>query len=269
MIRVAPRKTRSLALSILAILSGIGSALSILSGALLFVSGALFATSSEILKQQPKAVQRELQTMQGGAELPGGMTIFQFMDLLGNILYGLAVAFLVGGVFYIFVTRALWRRQRWAYITALVFSALGGLWCGFSLLAAVYGRVVSLSLVFEIGLQALMIALTAISYRDFFGPKVRFAPAVEWADDVEHYNNGIAYKKRGMWYMVVKEWEAAVGRAPKELRYLHGLGLAYAQLKHFEQARAMLDRALLLAPDDTQVRDSRAFVERLASSRSG
>jgi len=70
-----------------------------------------------------------------------------------------------------------------------------------------------------------------LSYRDFYGPLVRFLPQVESTDHMGHYNSGVAYKNRGMWYMAVQEWGAALNQAPRDLNYLHALGLAYAQIK--------------------------------------
>ncbi len=46
-----------------------------------------------------------------------------------------------------------------------------------------------------------------------------------------HYNNGIAYKNRGMWYMTVQEWFVASRKKPHDKTYLQALGLAFAQIK--------------------------------------
>jgi Flp pilus assembly protein TadD len=68
-----------------------------------------------------------------------------------------------------------------------------------------------------------------------------------------------------MWYMAMREWEAAVNKAPHDLNYLHALGLAYAQIKQFAKARTTLDRALQIAPADPRIQDSRALVDKLAA----
>jgi Flp pilus assembly protein TadD len=67
--------------------------------------------------------------------------------------------------------------------------------------------------------------------------------------------------------MAMREWEAAVSKSPKDLDYLHALGLAYAQVKQFTKARETLDTALSLAPSDTRLQESRAVVDRLATQR--
>ena len=89
--------------------------------------------------------------------------------------------------------------------------------------------------------------------------------AFEDADHLVHYNNGIAYRDRGMWYMAAREWEAAARKKPREANYLHALGLAYARLKRFEHARATLDQALRAAPDHPKIKESRALVDRMAA----
>jgi tetratricopeptide (TPR) repeat protein len=112
--------------------------------------------------------------------------------------------------------------------------------------------------------QLLFVVLTVLSHRDFYGPMVRFLPTVEPADHMGHYNSGVAYKDRGMWYMAAREWEAAVSKAPRDLNYLHALGLAYAQIRQFAKARATLDSALSIAPGDARIQESRALVDRMA-----
>jgi tetratricopeptide (TPR) repeat protein len=121
--------------------------------------------------------------------------------------------------------------------------------------------------VLGIAFVLLPIALTIMSYHDFFGPKVRFQPAIEPAEHLVHYNNGIAYKNRGMWYMAAQEWDVAVSKKPHEPSYLHALGLAYAQLKQLEKARAALDRAIQIAPDNPQIKDSRALIDQIATKK--
>ncbi len=52
---------------------------------------------------------------------------------------------------------------------------------------------------------------------------------------------------------------------PHETNDLHALGLAYAQLKQFEKARATLDRATQIAPDNPQIKESRALIDQMAT----
>jgi Tfp pilus assembly protein PilF len=70
-----------------------------------------------------------------------------------------------------------------------------------------------------------------------------------------------------MWYMAAQEWEVAVSKKPYEVNYLHALGLAYAQLKQPEKARAMLDRAIQSAPDNPQIKESRALIDQMTTKK--
>ena len=101
------------------------------------------------------------------------------------------------------------------------------------------------ALVLPIALGVLLVLfpliLSILSYRDFFPPLVRSNPTVERGDHVEHYNRGLSYRDRGMWYMVAQEWFAAARMRPAERAYLPALGLAYAQIrKLYPNSRAYL-----------------------------
>jgi tetratricopeptide (TPR) repeat protein len=203
-----------------------------------------------------------------------------------SLLLAVAVT-LVLGLFYLLLARGLLARQLWAFITNIVlivlsfFGTLSSVAAStllIGLLFASLGRARSAEaaagtaslivvIVLSIGFVLLPIVLTVLSYRDFFGPKVRFQPTIEPADHLAHYNNGIAYKNRGMWYMAAQEWDVAVSKKPHEPNYLHALGLAYAQLKQPEKARAMLDRAVQVAPENPQIKESRALVDQMATKK--
>jgi tetratricopeptide (TPR) repeat protein len=114
-------------------------------------------------------------------------------------------------------------------------------------------------------IQMFFVALTVLSYRDFYGPKTRTLTEIPKRDPESHYNMGVIYKNKGMWYMASKEWEAAAQKKPNELIYRHALGLAYAQLKKFERAMGELRAALQIAPDDTRLKESLAAIERKMS----
>ncbi len=224
MIRAAPREKRSIALTILGILWGIGGALALLGTALL---GVLFFLS----RRAPQA---------GAARS-------------SDQILGMVAGSLLVGLLYIMVARGLLVRARWAYYVNIglialgavgaICSALGGI-AAIGLLVASLGRarnaaqmagtfaLIGLIVVGTV-FVLLPIVLTVLSYGDFFGARVRFLPKVEDADHLDHYNSGIAYKNRGMWYMAAQEWEAAIGKKPREATYLHALGLAYAQLKKY------------------------------------
>ncbi|HJZ48016.1 MAG TPA: tetratricopeptide repeat protein [Roseiflexaceae bacterium] len=258
-VRAAPPDKRSLALTVLGFLWGIGGVLILLIAMLAFF---LFL--------------RLRQSAQAG----------QAPSSADSLLLVVAVM-LVLGILYLGLARGLLARRLWAYYTnvvlivlslfgTLISIAAGTLLVG--MLVAGLGRAqgaisaartISLLLFVVLGIAFVLlpIALTIFSYRDFFGPKVRFQPVVEPAEHLVHYNNGIAYKNRGMWYMAAQEWEAAVGKKPREPSYLHALGLAYAQLKQPDKARATLDRALLSAPDNPQIKESRALVDQMAMKK--
>jgi len=203
-----------------------------------------------------------------------------------GLLLAVAVT-LVLGLFYIILARGLLARRLWAYVTNIVlivlsfFGTLSSVAAGTLLIGSLLvtlGRTqnaeavagtASLIVVAVLGIAFVLlpIVLTLLSYRDFFGPKVRFQPAIEPADHLVHYNNGIAFKNRSMWYMAAQEWELAVSKKPFETNYLHALGLAYAQLKQPEKARAMLDRAIQSAPDNPQIKESRALIDQMAAKK--
>lgn len=113
-------------------------------------------------------------------------------------------------------------------------------------------------------LHLLALALAALSYPVVVGKLERFQHRLMPADHMTHYNNGVALKDRGMWHAASLEWEWAVKKAPSELIYLRALGLAYARLNRFDQARDLLDRASRLAPDHPHLAEDRRLVEQLA-----
>jgi tetratricopeptide (TPR) repeat protein len=259
MIRAAPPDKRSLPLAVLGFLWGIGGVLVLLVGMLSFF---LFLGARQAAQAGPSA---------GSAD---------------TLLLAVAIT-LVIGMLCIALARGLLARRRWAYyanIVLIVLSSFGtlssagagtlligllGSSLGRAASAGAAARTISLILVAVLGIAFVLlpIAMTILSYRDFFGPKLRFQPAVEPAEHLVHYNNGIAYKNRGMWYMAAQEWEAAVGKKPHEPNYLHALGLAYAQLKQPDKAGATLDRAIQIAPENPQIKESRALIDQMATKK--
>lgn len=200
----------------------------------------------------------------------------------------IALFIFVFGLIYIGIGRGLLGRRRWAYYIVCFFTLLGLILIPFGIIqwavmmrelpsamaaSGLPPRVLStVTTVFWVimfvsfGFQLLYIALVGLSYRDFFGPKVRLLSTVEAGGHREHYNSGVLYKDRGMWYMATKEWEAAVANSPRDVSYLHALGLAYAQIKQYDRARTTLDNALQIAPEHPQLKESRALVDRMAGA---
>ncbi|MDQ2996484.1 MAG: tetratricopeptide repeat protein, partial [Chloroflexota bacterium] len=259
MVRAAPPSKRSWALTVLGVLWGIGGVLMLLVTVLEFF---LFLW----LRQSVQA-----RTAAGSAD---------------GLLLAVAVTLLLG-LFYMLLARGLLARRLWAYITNIVlivlslFGTLSSVTAStllIGLLLASLGRVrnaeavagtASLIVVAVLGIAFVLlpIMLTIMSHRDFLGPMVRFQPMIAPAEHLAHYNNGIAYKNRGMWYMAAQEWDVAVSKKPHESIYLHALGLAYAQLKQPEQASAMLDRALKIEPENAQIKESRALIDQMAAKK--
>jgi Flp pilus assembly protein TadD len=108
------------------------------------------------------------------------------------------------------------------------------------------------------------IALTVLSHRDFYGEMARMSMAGVSTGE-EPYNAGIQYRNRGMWFMAAHAWERAALQAPNDATARRALGLAYAQLRRYEQARLTLQEASALAPDDPQLAEDLALVEGLAA----
>jgi hypothetical protein len=111
--------------------------------------------------------------------------------------------------------------------------------------------------------QIISLLLLFFSYTDVFAPMQRQVLRVSVASPTKHYNNGLDYKNRGMWYMAAQEWSTAVKHAPLEPNFLHALGLAFVQLGQFDRARITLDFAHQVAPADAGIVDSRALVDRM------
>lgn len=202
-----------------------------------------------------------------------------------------AVFLLIGTALYAGFTLALWRRKLWAFVlhwigvvlnlvgvavVAIILIAMGGALPelladmpageagpaagALGAMAGVLGAVVLCSAT----LSLLWLALTIACNGDFFGRKVRLSTAgVETAGDP--YNLGLAYRDRGMWFMAAYAWQLAARAAPRDVTVRRALGLAYGQLRRFDEARAELRAALALAPGDTQLASDLALVERLAA----
>jgi hypothetical protein len=234
MIRGAPAEKRSLPLTIL-------GGLWIFYGVIWILAGILGTLGALLVLQAAQSP-----TPRGSSQAANSFSLAILIPIVIGILIGVLI---------IRIGRGLLRRERWAYYVVIGLSVLGliGTICN---LAQVGGMAAALRnsratalppgtganvnviigilyvVVFvAIGLQVLYLLLVGLSHSDFFGPQVRFQPSVEAADDMTHYNNGIAYKNRGMWYMTVQEWFVASRKKPHDKTYLQALGLAYAQIK--------------------------------------
>jgi hypothetical protein len=262
MVPIEGREKHSKALKALGVLWGIGGVLSLL-GAMLTLVGLLMLQRNSGL------------SMVRMANLPRtGITLASlYGQLIGGVFYG---------VFQLVIARGLLRRRRWAWIVSAILQGiqllaalaivlffsilmrmlLAGLPRGTSRSGSPLGSVVLVLVLLLLFVpQIVSLLLHFFSYGDVFVPMQRLAPRVAVVSPAKHYNNGLDYKNRGMWYMAAQEWASAVRHAPYEPSFLHALGLAFIQLRQFDRARITLDFALQVAPTDAGIVDSRALVD--------
>jgi len=269
MIRGEPREKRSVWLSILAGLRLLDASLTALSACAVLALAVAAYQATQVIAAVP------------GVARANPAIIIATIGVLIMIWAGLSFS----------IGRGLLRRVRWAYYATIILAVLGLIaaliqFVGGQAALAVLNTTAAQSggppvtpelvrsiasgvLVFSLVLQGLYIALIAASFRDFYGPLLRFSPSFKRIDHTTNYNNGVAYKNRGMWYMAMREWELAVGRSSPNTTYLHALGLAYAQIGRFSRARITLDQALELAPGNAQMMESRTLIETMASAQKG
>lgn len=198
---------------------------------------------------------------------------------LGRLLGGLLFLLL-----YALFVRGLWNQKVWAFVLHLIWLVLYAIALVlFVVLFSIAGMAVYQVLPPEllgqagrvtfmlIGIGIVMglifvveLVITIFAWKDFFGGKVRIITDVPSRSDEEHYNMGLAYKKRGMWYIATREWEMAAAKRPSDPNYRRILGLAYAQMKEYGRALRELREALRLRVNDQQLREDIAFVENMA-----
>jgi tetratricopeptide (TPR) repeat protein len=264
MVRAEGNEQRSKALTTLGVLWSIGGILSLLGAALMVALFVFLQRNSRMYGMTPADLTR------AGVSMAG--------------LYGQLLSGVVYGVFQLLIARGLFQRKRWAWIVTAV---LQGLQLLAMLLFVVFFSVLSRMLLMSMpgatsrsGSPVSSVLLTVImlllflpqiiamlllffSYGDVFAPMQRQVLHVGVVSPVKHYNNGLDYKNRGMWYMAAQEWSTAVKQAPLEPSFLHALGLAFVQLGQFDRARITLDFARQVAPADAAIIDSRALVDKM------
>ena len=264
MVRAEGTEKRSKALTTLGVLWSIGGIFSLLGAALVVALLVLLQRNSRFYGMTTADLTR---AGVGMASLYG--------QFIGGVLYG---------VFQLLVARGLFKRQRWAWIVTAVLQGLqllamllmvvffsvlsrmllAGMPGGTSRSGAPLGSVFFTVIVLLLFLpQVIWLMLLFFSYGDVFAPMQRQVLRVGVVSPAKHYNNGLDYKNRGMWYMAAQEWATAVKHAPLEPNFLHALGLAFVQLGQFDRARITLDFARQVAPADTGIIDSRALVDRM------
>lgn len=262
--RAAGNQKRSKALTTLGGLSAVGGIFSLLGAALVVAMLVMLQQNSGFYGMRIADFTR------------AGVSIASlYSRLLGGVGYA---------VFQLVIARGLFQRKRWAWIVTAIlqvlqllaallvvvfFSVLSrmvlvGLPGGTSQSSAPLGSAVFTLialLVFVPQITALL--LLFLSYGDVFAPMQRQVLRLGVVSPAKHYNNGLDYKNRGMWYMAAQEWAAAVKHAPLEPNFLHALGLAFVQLKQFDRARITLDFARQVAPADAAIVDSRILVDQI------
>jgi len=263
MIRGPAREERSPWLTILGIFWIIGGALGILGSLAVLVLALLaFATVA-----------------------PNSMAQFPLVIVLVVV-----IALLLSGG-QIAVARAMLNRARWAYwiIAMLTMLQLAGSLLGIvtgaatlresiaqmqatmpapqvqaaiPLITGMFGTIIFV----DVAIKALFALLVALSWRDFYGPMERFVSEIQGKDDRDYFNIGVALKSKKMWWMAMRQWEAAVARSSRDVEYLHALALAYAQLGKLEQARSTIEKAVQLEPQNPALQQSHERIIRLATA---
>ncbi len=261
MIRGPVQEKRSPWLAILGIFWVIGGILGIL-GAIVALIGALVMYHSA----------------RGG--LDGFPLIIAVICVIVALVYGGQIA----------VARAMMNRARWAYwiIAVLTTLQLGASLIGALRATAVVSDIVTQAsmllpsrevasavmaitgvigtvILIDVGIRSFFMLLVGLSWRDFYGPKERFVSEVRGATDYELFNTGLALQRKGMWWMAMKQWEAAVANSPRDTDYLHALTVAYAKLERWNEARETIDRALKVAPDNQALQQIRQRIESRAA----
>jgi len=263
MIRGPARAQRSPWLSILGILWVLGGVLGIL-GAIAGLIGALVLYNS----------------------MRGSLSDFPLIIVVVCVI----IALVYGG--QIAIARAMMNRARWAYWIIAVLTALqlGGSLLGALGAAAtirdaiaqaqallpsseaataaaavtgIFGTVVLI----DVGIKAFFMLLVGLSWRDFYGPKERFVSEVRGNTDYELFNTGLALQRKGMWWMAMKQWEAAVANSPRDTDYLHALTVAYAKLGEWEKARETIAKAIKVAPDNPALKQVQERIERTIAAQ--
>ncbi|HYF64746.1 MAG TPA: tetratricopeptide repeat protein, partial [Herpetosiphonaceae bacterium] len=186
-----------------------------------------------------------------------------------SILAGLGIAISVGII----------RVRRWAYWAGWIYNGL--FWLYYLAVFVYTDRIITfiepivlglptssgnpgrakqvLTIVRGIGLFpalyfTILIVFLAFAWRLFTSGSARFvAMDPPSGDPADHFNRGIAYRRQGMWYQSMVEWERAVELSPGDPTYRHALGLVYAQLKRPAEAQRELAEALSLDPNNLAI----------------
>jgi tetratricopeptide (TPR) repeat protein len=229
-----------------------------LQGAVAFAEG-FFVYQLVQMGQLPEWVSRSAARFLIGTALlsPGGLPgdLAGFADVVALIDSVLAVLFLIAAL-------GLALRSRAVYFGSFFLAGLLVMATGAGLLTQLTGLLPALC----------RLGLVAISIRWL----VDSAPAFEWetrhynADvdpdlrtDLDYYNRGLRYRDMGMWAKATAHWQVATQLAPGQVKYHAALANAYLKMGYPVAALSRAERALGLAPDDSELRAFRDSIAQL------
>ncbi len=264
MIRGPAREKRSPWLSILGILRVLGGVLGILAAIAALIGALVLYNSAR-----------------------GSLSDFPLIIVVVCVI----IAIIYGG--QIAIARAMMNRVRWAYWIIVVLTALqlggsliGALGLATAAISAALAEAqaflpspdaaaIATAITSNIGtfflvdllIKILFLLLVGLSWHDFYGRKERFVSEVRGNTDYELFNTGLALQRKGMWWMAMKQWEAAVANSPRDVDYLHALSVAYAKLEQWDKARETIARAIQIAPDSQALKQIQERIERMAVSQ--
>ena len=216
-------------------------------GTIWLIFGALSTIGGLLVLFSPQIIRTAIES---GNSIPPETKV-----VLGRFSGAPLIGMVLASLLEVFIGWSLLRRQQIGYIIGIVLLVLN-----VAYLALTGGPALFCAAAFLL----IMGALTALSFRDFFPPQARIQIDLPERKAEEHFNLGLAYKNRGMWYVAAREWEGAVKRRSNDTDYHRALGLAYAQIKEYGRARRELQAAIDTRPGDAQLRDDLATVEKLA-----
>ncbi|NCC34994.1 MAG: tetratricopeptide repeat protein, partial [Chloroflexia bacterium] len=243
-----------------------------------------------VLRKQPRAKRSlALNSLLGLYGINGlfalGISLFGGLALLGIPGNGgeasgamLSPASLIGLILVtgisLVIMAGLWQQRPWAYIAhgiGLLFSIITVMVAifaptlsGIAILVPLLGMMIT-TLAGGIGalvLLVLSIVLSVLSMDDFFTRMVRIT-STGLTMPGEGYQRGLEYRRRGMWHLAAQTWEEAIVEEPRDITIRRALGFVYAKMQRYDDARECLRVALAIEPDDAQLREDLAVIERL------
>ncbi|MBP1469016.1 tetratricopeptide repeat protein, partial [Candidatus Chloroploca sp. M-50] len=171
------------------------------------------------------------------------------------------------------IMAGLWQRRPWAYIAhsiglllsiiTVMVAIFAPTLSGIAILVPLLGMMLT-TLAGGIGalvLLVLSVILSVLSMDDFFTRMVRITSTGTMPGG--GYQRGLEYRKRGMWHLAAQTWEEAITEAPRDVTIRRALGFVYAKMQRYDDARECLRVALAIEPDDVQLREDLAVIERL------